>query len=146
MVAKKELQPLAFRIIPRTNDLRLAATGEDADITVDFPGARDTVQFKTVGPNDNLGREKGTTLIIDPLEFIAASSKKASEYDGGCVELKRVMSGVLTVPFSEYTTSDVNLRSIKKSHIRLECKISYWTNEKKVPMGSALALARKPVH
>ena len=89
---------------------------------------------------NSYGRESGSTLIIDPLEFISESSDFAMEYEGGCVEFKRVMSGVLSVPFSEYTTTDVNLRPIKKSNIRLNCKISYWTNEAQVPMGSALAL------
>ena len=147
MVAKTELQPFALRIIPKTNDLRLAVTGEDADITVEIPGAKGAVQFKTIGPKDNLGRDIGTTLVVEALEFIAASSKEAREHDQGYVELKRVTSDVLTVPFvSEYTTSDVNLRpNTNTANVRLACKISYWTNETKVQMGSALALARNPV-
>ena len=117
VVAKKELQPLALRIIPRTNDLRLAATGEDVDITVDFTGGGDTVQFTTVGVEDNLGRLHGTTLIIDPFEFIAASSDAARKYRGVCVELKRIMSGVLSVPFGAYTTTDANLRPSQESQV-----------------------------
>ena len=81
---------------------------------------------------NSYGRESGSTLIIDPLEFISESSDFAMEYEGGCVELKRVMSGVLSVPFREYTTTDANLRPIKKSNIRWDCKITYWTNEAKI--------------
>ena len=81
---------------------------------------------------NSYGRESGSTLIIDPLEFISTSSDLAIAYEGGCVELKRVMSGVLSVPFSEYTTTDANLRPIKKSNIRWDCKITYWTNEAKI--------------
>ena len=44
MVARKELQPLSLIIIPRASGLRLAATDENEDITVDFAGARETVK------------------------------------------------------------------------------------------------------
>ena len=149
VVAKKVLQPLSLKIIPRIEDLRLAATGDDVDnadagddvdITVAFTGK--TAKFTTLGTKDYESRMHGTTRIIDPFEFIKASSDRARTYGGGCVELKRVCSGGLSVPFSDYTTTDANLRPSKKSQTRLECKISYWTNETTVPMGCALALTR----
>ena len=143
MVAKKELPPLTLKIFPTTHDLQVAAKGDAVDVTVRIPQVAETLKLKTVGPKDNFGRIIGTSLIIDPLEYIAASSKKARQYDGGCVELKRVMSGTVTVPWSEYTSSDLSLRPSKKArNIRLESHFSYWTNQKKVPMGSALALTR----
>ena len=117
-----------------------ADAGDDVDITVAFTGK--TAKFTTLGTKDYESRMHGTTWIIDPFEFIKASSDRARTYGGGCVELKRVCSGDLSVPFSDYTTTDANLRPSKKSQTRLECKISYWTNEATVPMGCALALTR----
>ena len=149
VVAKEVLKPLALTIIPRIVDLRLAATGDDVDnadagdyvdITVTFNG--NTAKFRPLGTNSHESRLNGTTNIIDPFEFIKATSNNARTYGGGCVELKRVCSGDLSVPFSDYTTTDANLRPSKKSQTRLECKISYWTNEATVPMGCALALTR----
>ena len=146
MVAKEELQPLALRIIPKTHALRLAAEGEDAAVEVDFKGGATTARFTRVDEKDEF-RLDGTTLILDPYEIIAfSSSAGARAHGGGCVELKRVASGVLSVPFNDYTTADANLRPNKGSKTRLDCKIHYWTNEKKVPKGSALALAGQPVH
>jgi hypothetical protein len=141
MVAQKELPPLALRIVPRAMDLRLAPSDKDVDIVVECKGS-ETVKYKRVPVKGNLGRDCESALIIDPAEFIEASSQDAIKYDGGCVELKRVMSGVLSVPFCEYTTADENMRPKKGSQVRLECSFSYWTNEKKVPMGSAVALPR----
>ena len=147
MVVKKVMQPLALKIIPRIPDLRLAATTDDVDIagddvaiTVAFAGK--AARFTALGSEDYESRMDGTTWIIDPFAFIKASSDRARTYGGGCVELKRVCSGGLSVPLSEYTTTDANLRPSKKSQTRLECKISYWTNETAVPMGCALALTR----
>ena len=99
MVARKELQPLALRIIPRASGLRLAATDENEDITVDFAGARETVKYMRIPAENSYARDSGSTLIIDPLEFISESSDFAMEYEGGCVELKRVMSGVAVSSF-----------------------------------------------
>ena len=87
-----------------------------------------------------LGRQYGSALIIDPFEFIDASSQAANAYAGGCVELERVVSGVLSVLFSEYATTDANLRQNKKAASRLECRVNCWTNAVTVPMGSAVAL------
>ena len=144
MVAKEELQPLALRIIPNVHDLRLAASGEVGDVTVDFKGGGETVQFTMLEEEDKGMQMQGTTMIIDPYDFIAASSNDAREYAGGCAELTRVASGVLSVPFNDYTTADAPLRPTKASKLRLECKIHYWTNAGKVPRGSALALAPQP--
>ena len=146
MVAKEDLQPLALRIIPKTHALRLAAEGEDADVTADFKGGGATARFTRVEEKDNGPRLDGTTLILDPHAFIAFSGNDARAHGGGCVELKPVVSGVLSVPWNDYATADANLRPNKASKTRVECKIHYWTNEKKVPKGSALALAGQPVH
>ena len=74
MVAKEELQPLALRIIPKTHALRLAAEGENADVTVDFKGGGATVRFTRVEEQDNGFRLDGATLILDPHDLIAFSS------------------------------------------------------------------------
>ena len=145
MVAKEDLQPLALRIIPKTHALRLAAEGEDAAVEVDFKGGAATARFARVEEKDEF-RLDGTTLVLDPHDLLAFSSAEARAHGGGVVELTRVVSGVLSVPFNDYTTADANLRPNKGSKTRLDCKIHYWTNEKKVPKGSALALAGQPVH
>ena len=153
MIAKQELPPLALRIIPRAADLRLPAEvnaseflklGGDAcaDITANISRAQGLVQYTRVSVDLShaLGRQRGSSLIIDPFEFIDASSQAANAYAGGCAELERVVSGVLSVPFSEYATTDANLRQCKKAVSRLECRVSYWTNAANVPMGSVVAL------
>ena len=87
-----------------------------------------------------LGRQYGSALIIDPFEFIDASSQAANAYAGGCVELERVVSGVLSVLFSEYATTDANSRQNKKAVSRLEFRVSYWSNAETVAMGSVVAV------
>lgn len=82
MIAKGVLQPLALKIIPRKEDLRLAATcdddvdnaGDDVGITVAFTGK--TAKFIAHGSEENESRMHGTTQIVDPFAFLMASSER----------------------------------------------------------------------
>ena len=148
LIALKPLPPLTLKLIPRAANLeRLAAssvTGEEAgekapaDIKVAFKGAAD-IFYKRVPIQATLGRQEGSSLVIDAAEFVLASAEAARAYSGGCVELVSVTSGDLEVPFCAYTTGDANFKPAKKASVI--ATLQYWTNACAVPAGAALARA-----
>ena len=108
------------------------------DISVAFKG--EDIFYKRVPIQATLGRQEGSSLVIDAAEFVLASAEKAKGYSGGCVELASVTSGDLQVPFCAYTTDDAKLKNARKASVT--AKLQYWTNVGVVPAGAALALAR----
>ena len=74
-------------------------------------------------------------------EHALASAEKGKAYAGGHVELTKVTSGALRLPFCSFVSTDSNIKA--KSKGTFEVCISYWTNEVEVPKGAAIIAVPK---
>jgi hypothetical protein len=148
LIAKKDIPPLALKILPTAADLKRCAKPKArskavVDWAVNVKSSADEAFFRREGVPPSLGIQVGTTLNVDFAAFLAASSQEAASYVGGCVHLESIESGQLEISVCPYATEDANLKSSKKIKMDgtmvLEARCRYWTNTTAIGKGVAIA-------